>query len=157
MGLTNDEIRSGMEQVQMIDGRTNMIHVNGKIVIDDCYNANPVSMKAALDVISTASGRTIAVLGDMNELGEEKKALHYEVGTYLAAKNIDVLFCTGELSKELAKAVREHSQTCQVYEYESKYQMIGELLRFLREGDAVLVKASHFMGYSDVVEAIITT
>lgn len=157
MGLTNDEIRSGIEQVQMIDGRTNMIHVNGKIVIDDCYNANPVSMKAALDVISTASGRTIAVLGDMNELGEEKKYLHYEVGIYLAAKNIDVLFCTGELSKELAKAVREHSQTCEVYEFESKYKMIGELLRFLREGDAILVKASHFMGYSDVVEAIITT
>ena len=157
MGLTNDEIKSGIEQVQMIDGRTNMIHVNGKTVIDDCYNANPVSMKAALDVISTASGRTIAVLGDMNELGEDKRMLHYDVGTYLAAKNIDVLFCTGELSKELAKAVREHSQTCEVHEFDSKYELMKDLLPFLQEGDAVLVKASHFMGFSDVVEAIITT
>ncbi len=157
MGLTNEEIRSGIEQMHMIDGRTNMIQVNGKTVIDDCYNANPISMKAAFDVISTATGRTIAVLGDMNELGEDKLALHYDVGKYLASKNIDVLFCTGELSKELAKAVREHSQTCEVHEFESKYQMIGELLRFLRVGDAILVKASHFMGFSDVVEAIITT
>lgn len=157
VGLSDDEIKSGIEQVHMIDGRTNMIHVNGKTVIDDCYNANPVSMKAALDVISTATGRTIAVLGDMNELGEDRCALHYDVGAYLATKDIDVLFCTGELSRELAKAVREHSQTCEVHEFDSKNALIKELLSFLREGDAVLVKASHSMGFSDVVEAVITT
>lgn len=141
----------------MIDGRTNLIETNGKIVIDDCYNANPVSMKAALDVLATADGRTIAVLGDMNELGEDKEALHYDVGTYLADKGIDILFCTGTLCHELANAVREHSNTCEVHEFASKHALLKELLPFLQEGDAILIKASHFMEFSEIVEVIITT
>lgn len=156
MGLSIEEIKAGILHVQMIDGRTNLIEANGKIVIDDCYNANPVSMKAALDVLATAEGRTVAVLGDMNELGEDKQALHYDVGTYLANKNIDVLFCTGTLCHELANAVREHSRTCRVHEFASKDELLKDLLVFIREGDAILVKASHFMEFSEIVEGIIT-
>lgn len=157
LGLGTEEIKAGLKQVKMIDGRTNLIETNGKIVIDDCYNANPVSMKAALDVLATADGRTIAVLGDMNELGEDKEALHYDVGTYLADKGIDILFCTGTLCHELANAVREHSSTCEVHEFASKHALLKELLPFLQEGDAILIKASHFMEFSEIVEVIITT
>ena len=69
LGLSLDEIQKGIAEAKTIAGRTNLIKVNGYNVIDDCYNANPVSMEAAMDVLSHAKGRTIAVLGDMGELG----------------------------------------------------------------------------------------
>ncbi len=156
LGLTNEEIQSGIEHVQTIGGRTNLIRMNGMTVIDDCYNANPVSMKASLDVLATAAGRTVAVLGDMGGLGDDARALHYEVGEYLAKKGIQVLFSAGELSGQIVKAVRENNPSCEIHEFAQRNDMIRELLPYLQPGDAVLVKASHFMEYSVVVEAIIT-
>ncbi len=156
LGLTNEEIKDGIENARTIDGRTNLIETRNMTVIDDCYNANPLSMKASIDVLATALGRTIAVLGDMGDLGQDERSLHYEVGRHLAEKGIDILFCAGTLSHETARAVREHNPSCTVYEYEKRDDMVKELLPFLQEGDSVLVKASHFMEYADVVEAIIT-
>jgi UDP-N-acetylmuramoyl-tripeptide--D-alanyl-D-alanine ligase len=156
LGLTNEEIKDGIENARTIDGRTNLIETRNMTVIDDCYNANPLSMKASIDVLATALGRTIAVLGDMGDLGQDERRLHYEVGRHLAEKGIDILFCAGTLSHETARAVREHNPSCTVYEYEKRDDMVKELLPFLQEGDSVLVKASHFMEYADVVEAIIT-
>lgn len=156
LGLTNEEIKDGIENARTIDGRTNLIETRNMTVIDDCYNANPLSMKASIDVLATALGRTIAVLGDMGDLGQDERRLHYEVGRHLAEKGIDILFCAGTLSHETARAVREHNPGCTVYEYDKRDDMVKELLPFLQEGDSVLVKASHFMEYADVVEAIIT-
>ena len=156
LGLTNEEIKDGIENARTIDGRTNLIETRNMTVIDDCYNANPLSMKASIDVLATALGRTIAVLGDMGDLGQDERSLHYEVGRHLAEKGIDILFCAGTLSHETARAVREHNPGCTVYEYDKRDDMVKELLPFLQEGDSVLVKASHFMEYADVVEAIIT-
>ncbi len=156
LGLTNEEIKDGIENARTIDGRTNLIETRNMTVIDDCYNANPLSMKASIDVLATALGRTIAVLGDMGDLGQDERSLHYEVGRHLAEKGIDILFCAGTLSHETARAVREHNSGCTVYEYDKRDDMVKELLPFLQEGDSVLVKASHFMEYADVVEAIIT-
>lgn len=157
LGLTIDEIKSGIESAGTICGRTNMIEVRGMIVIDDCYNANPVSMKASLDVLSTAEGDKIAVLGDMGELGEDELQLHYSIGTYLAKKNIDAVFCVGKLSKEIARAITEHSDTCKVFYFEERETMIQALLPYLKFGDTILVKASHFMNFSKVVEEICAT
>ena len=74
------------------------------IIIDDCYNANPVSMKASIEVLAHAKGRSIAVLGDMGELGEDERALHYEVGRCVGEQKIHTLFCAGELAEEYKKA-----------------------------------------------------
>lgn len=153
LGMGMEEICRGIETVETIGGRSNLIHVNGMTVIDDCYNANPVSMKASIDVLSKAEGRKIAVLGDMGELGDMEKELHKSVGTYLAKRPIDFLFCAGELSKEMAKGAGENPD-CKVLHFDTKEPLLEELLKEIKQGDTILVKASHFMEYPKIVEAI---
>ena len=80
LGLTPAEIKAGIEGLPSIPGRNNIIQTDKIIILDDCYNANPISMQASLDVLNMAIGRKVAVLGDMGELGETGKELHYETG-----------------------------------------------------------------------------
>lgn len=154
LGLSMDEIKCGIAAASTISGRTNLIHTKGMTVIDDCYNANPVSMKASLDVLSKAGGRKIAVLGDMGELGEDEQQLHYEVGTYAGTLPIDLLFCVGTLSGKLAEGAKKQNPALTVKHYATREEMTEELLATVKEGDAVLVKASHFMEFPKVVAAL---
>lgn len=154
LGLSMDEIKCGIAAASTISGRTNLIHTKGMTVIDDCYNANPVSMKASLDVLSKAGGRKIAVLGDMGELGEDEQQLHYEVGTYAGTLPIDLLFCVGTLSGKLAEGAEKQNPALTVKHYATREEMTEELLATVKEGDAVLVKASHFMEFPKVVAAL---
>ena len=152
MGLTNEEICEGIAHAKTIAGRTNLITLGDVLVIDDCYNANPVSMKASLDVLAQAEGRRIAVLGDMGELGENEREMHYDVGKYAANTGVDILFCCGTLSEELAKgAQRGHTKVMYFAEREKLTQV---LLNFVEAGDTILVKASHFMEFPKIVKAL---
>lgn len=154
LGLTLEEIQKGIAEAKTIAGRTNLIKANGYNVIDDCYNANPVSMEAAMDVLSHAKGRNIAVLGDMGELGEDEKALHFGVGKCVAEKKIHTLFCAGTLAAEYKAGVESVENACNVFHFENKDDMITELLSYVKEGDNILIKASHFMDFPKVVEAL---
>lgn len=153
LGMDMEEICRGIESVETIGGRSNLIQVKGMTIIDDCYNANPVSMKASIDVLAKASGRKIAVLGDMGELGRDERELHAQVGNYLAEKNIDFLFCAGELSREIAQAAKQNPR-CAVQYFSAKEELIPALKGEIKEGDTILVKASHFMEYPKIVEAL---
>ena len=154
LGLTLEEIQKGIAEAKTIAGRTNLVKANGMNVIDDCYNANPVSMEAAMDVLSHAKGRTIAVLGDMGELGEDEKALHFGVGKCVAEKHIHTLFCAGALAAEYKAGVESIENDCKVFYYEDRDAMIEALLSYVKEGDNILIKASHFMDFPKVVEAL---
>ena len=154
LGLTLPEIQQGIASAQTISGRTNVIHTAGMTVIDDCYNANPVSMKASIEVLANTAGRRIAVLGDMGELGENEAALHYGVGEAVGQSGIDVLFCAGKLASEYARAAASSNVNCQIYYYETVEKLLPELLAFVKEGDTILVKASHFMKFPQIVEAL---
>ena len=154
LGLSLEEMKRGIESVQTIGGRSNLIHRNGLTIIDDCYNANPVSMKASIDVLAKAEGRKIAVLGDMGELGTDERKLHFSVGEHFAQKEIDMLFCTGELSAEIANGVASASPNTQVYYFETKEALIDSLKEVCKEGDTILVKASHFMNFPEIVKAL---
>ena len=154
LGLNTAEMKRGIEAVQTIGGRSNLIHRNGLTIIDDCYNANPVSMKASIDVLSKAEGRKIAVLGDMGELGAEERKLHFGVGEHFAQKGIDMLFCAGELSMEIVSGVVLASPDTQVHYFGTKEALIQELKEVCKEGDTILVKASHFMNYQEIVKAL---
>lgn len=156
LGLSDKEICAGIEAARTIGGRTNLIEAKGYLVIDDCYNANPVSMKAAVDVLAQGEGRKIAVLGDMGELGADEKQLHYEVGAYVAEKHIDWLFAAGELSKELVRGVEEYPDFTTQVDYFGKdvEALCSRVCDFAQPGDTILVKASHFMDYPRIVQAL---
>ena len=108
LGLTPAEIKAGIEGLPSIPGRNNIIQTDKIIILDDCYNANPISMQASLDVLNMAIGRKVAVLGDMGELGETGKELHYETGAHAGNIGIDLVCGIGELSKELVAGASEH-------------------------------------------------
>ena len=154
LGLTLEQIEQGIAKTKAIAGRTNFINIGGMTVIDDCYNANPISMKTSIQVLSHAEGRSIAVLGDMGELGEDEHKLHREVGICVGQQNIHTLFCTGELAQEYATTARQTNPNVKIFYFSTREEMTKELLNYVREGDTILVKASHFMEFSKVVEAL---
>ncbi len=155
LGLSAEEIKAGISSVQPTEGRSNLLKCGDMVIIDDCYNANPLSMRAAIDLLSQADTRKAAVLGDMFELGKDEEKLHGEVGRYAAKCSIDVIICVGKLSEHMAKGAVENAPTgCSVYYYPEKETLLQELDYLLKPGDTVLVKASHGMGFSKIVEKL---
>ncbi|MEF9998739.1 MAG: UDP-N-acetylmuramoyl-tripeptide--D-alanyl-D-alanine ligase [Lachnospiraceae bacterium] len=155
LGLTADEILHGIEGLIPVSGRNHVIETNDLLIIDDCYNANPASMKASLDVLSTGDGRTVAILGDMFELGTDELKLHGETGAYAALLGIDVICCIGHLSKAMANgATSAGSKKSTIQYYETKILFLDTIEEIIQKGDTVLVKASHSMDFSEIVETL---
>lgn len=150
MGLTAQEIKQGIAAVESVSGRSNVLSLAEYTLIDDCYNANPASMRAAIDLLSAALGRKAAILGDMFELGEREEQLHGEIGAYAAQKGIDVLICTGKLSKKMYQQAVKQKESG-VYYFETREDMMKELPSILKKGDTILIKASHGMQFEKVV------
>ena len=153
--LTPDEIKAGIEGLPSIPGRNHIIKTDKIIVLDDCYNANPISMKASVDVLNMAIGRKVAILGDMGELGEEASELHREVGEYAAQKGIDVVCAIGSVSKALADGAKAEGCT-EVHWFETKKEFLDTYKDIILPGDNVLVKASHGMAFPEIVDALQT-
>ena len=152
LGLNAAEIKAGIESLTPVSGRNNMIATDSLLIIDDCYNANPISTKASLDVLATADSRKVAILGDMFELGEKERELHYEVGKHAAEKEIDLVICIGALSRETAKGASCSDST--VYHFDTKADFLAKANTLLQKGDAVLVKASHGMEFPEIIEKL---
>ena len=153
-GLTIEEIKRGIESLETIRGRFKMIETENFLVVDDCYNANPMSMKASLDVLHDGEGRRVAILGDMGELGENEISLHEEVGEHAAKCGIDVCICVGELSLHIAEAARKADPDFEVHYEKDRESLLKNLGGYVRKGDTILVKASHFMKFEEVVDAL---
>ena len=159
LGLTTSEIAQGIGQVQPVGGRSHLIRLEDKAVIDDCYNANPVSMCAALDLLATALTRKVAVMGDMFELGEKEKELHGQVGSYAVEKDTDVIICIGELSKHMYEAACQKAEEKgiskeNIYYFSGKQEFLDERQNILQKGDTILVKASHGMAFEEIVKVL---
>lgn len=155
LGLSLEEIHAGIHNVTPVGGRSNLIKTKDKLVIDDCYNANPVSMKAAIDLLATATDRKVAILGDMFELGEREDSLHAEVGAYAVEQGIDAVYCVGTLSKAMYDAALEAYDGSQDVRYfADRDELMDSLPDLLEPNDTILVKASHGMGFAKVVEAL---
>ena len=146
LGLTPDEIKRGVESFKNVGSRNNIIDNGSYIVIDDCYNANPTSVKAGLDTLAPVKGRTVAVLGDMKELGTDEISLHFEVGRYAKEKGINLLIAAGPLAKSLAEGYGDGA----VY-YETVDLACEKIKDLIQPDDTVLVKASHSMHFEKIV------
>ena len=153
MGLTDDEISTGIASYSPVGSRSGIIKTDKITIIDDCYNANPNSVAAAIDSLSMLRNRRVCILGDMGELGETAATLHYKTGEHAAEKGIDLVIACGELSSSTAEGAKFAG--CEsVLHFKEKAELLPELPKLIESGDAVLVKASHSRKFEDIVEAL---
>ncbi len=155
-GIPMEAAAKQLAEFTGFQNRQQIYHTGGMTIIDDTYNASPVSMKAGLEVLNSIehSRRRVAVLADMKELGPDSPRYHYEIGTYIAAHPVDKVAVLGELAKEIARGVREQAPHILVYEFMDREPLVEWLKTELREGDAVLFKGSNSMELGKVAAGI---
>lgn len=150
LDLSLDAIRRGLEGMQGVAGRlARRAAFNGAQLIDDSYNANPASMRAAIDVLAACPAPRILVVGDMGELGSDATQLHREIGAYARAAGIDALYASGPLSLATAEgfgAGAQHFTDCAA--------LAAALRQVLTVESTVLVKGSRSARMERVVEAL---
>ena len=150
-GLSLQQVSDGLKAFSNIKGRLQIkAGINNSTVIDDTYNANPDSMKAALDVLAQLPPPRVFVMGDMGELGEtEAAAMHAEVGAYARDKGIEAAYFVGEDSVEAAEAFGAAGLW-----FAAKDPLIQVLVHDVPAHAHILVKGSRFMKMEEVVEAL---
>jgi UDP-N-acetylmuramoyl-tripeptide--D-alanyl-D-alanine ligase len=160
VGLSEDASIEGLAQCQGPEMRLQPYHLPSDItLINDAYNANPNSMRAALETIAGLAvrdpGRRIAVLGDMLELGASSERYHRELGEFAVKCNLDVLACVGPGGETIAQAA-EHAGMAigAICRFKDSESAAREVPAWLRSGDLVLLKASRSMRLERVAEAI---
>nr|WP_243116833.1 UDP-N-acetylmuramoyl-tripeptide--D-alanyl-D-alanine ligase [Heliophilum fasciatum] len=152
--LTPLRIKKGIEGFTPANNRFNVIETEYMTIIDDCYNANPTSMKAAIDALDDLVGRKVCILGDMKELGEESLKLHEEVGRHVADHHVDLLICAGPMAKSIAQGAVEANPPCTVLYFPELEAMKKVLPSVINKNDVVLVKASRSMKFDGIIEEL---
>ncbi len=155
--LSEEQIAEGISKVAAISGRNNLMRLPHYTLIDDCYNANPVSMKAAIDLLQMADTEKTAILGDMFELGTNSDAMHAEVGAYAARAGIHRIYCVGENSKHMYQAACAAAMDYQTVLYFAGREQLEEELKSKCEemipyGNTILLKASHGMHFTELIQ-----
>lgn len=151
IGVPEDAIVRGLEAFAPVNGRLQRKTArSGALVIDDTYNANPDSMRAAIDVLSNASAPRVLVLGDMGEVGDEGPQFHAEIGAYARARGIEHLLALGELSRHASSAFGEGGRH---FEDIDSIRQAAEAL--VSAGTTALVKGSRFMKMERVVQHLV--
>lgn len=170
LGLTAKEISSGIEKVKLPGARSEFVDVsvkenasgksNNVTMLYDCYNANPDSMEKVLELCGSLeiSGRKVMVLGDMKELGEASRKEHERIGKLCASLKFDLVIFAGEEMK-YAKDAYEASGGASYRYYESSSEenvqaIVDSLIEYFKDGDFVMLKASHSMGFERIASGI---
>jgi UDP-N-acetylmuramoyl-tripeptide--D-alanyl-D-alanine ligase len=156
-GLSLEEIARGLEAVTLPGARMQVVPAHGASLINDAYNANPDSMKAALLALREFPGATrrLAVLGSMGELGQQAAVLHREVGTFAARQGLACLVAVGPQAEAYAQGALVGGLPYErIITAVSATEATAALRPLLRKGDVVLVKGSHFMGLERLVETL---
>ena len=158
LGGDIDKATHDLEKWKPSDGRGSLEQValpSGNIfLIDDAFNANPSSMKAALKLLTQKSivgNRRVAFLGDMLELGMKEVLLHEEISSWPELANIDIIHTLGPLMHHLHSKLPSDKKG---YHYRNKNELISDLENIIRNGDIVLVKSSKSVGLSSLIDAI---
>ena len=158
-GMALDEVARVLQEARPEAGRAQVVRAkNGAAVIDDSYNANPDSMRASLRAFSAfkSSGRKIAVLGDMGELGSYSDEGHDRVGADAARAQVDMLVCVGPLARRIAdSACKMGLSSDRVVCVDNADAALESIRPLVQPEDAVLVKASHSVGLDNVVKGLV--
>lgn len=162
LGMTDDMIRRGLLTFVSTDKRQNIYDVGGITVIDDCYNASPESMRAAIDVLTSIASRRgvkpCALLGDMLELGEFSRLMHDQLGQYAAQMKVQKLYCYGAMADIVAEAaIKKGVRADNVYvslDSDNPTEMAKMINSSMQSGDVLLVKASRAVSAERVIEAL---
>ena len=149
LGLSREEIAAGIAAYKVM-GRRGALWAGEKLtLVDDSYNANPDSMRCAIDSLRDMPGRHVCVLGDMLEMGPEAGQMHYNLGKYAVENGVELLLCCGELGREIARGAGDRGHW-----FESREQLAQALPGFIAQGDTVLVKASRGMHLEEIAEEL---
>jgi UDP-N-acetylmuramoyl-tripeptide--D-alanyl-D-alanine ligase len=152
MGMGYDDIAKGFKKLEATSMRLDIIKGEKFTIINDCYNASPDSMQAAMDVLSNFSGESkIAILGTMGELGTNSFKAHKQVGEYAKIKKIDLLITLGEYNE----AYKEGFNDINKYRSFETYDEVNSFLKgIIARNDVVLVKASRYMKFESIVSGL---
>lgn len=151
-GVAPEKIQQALSQFQNMEGRQEIFEAKGYTIIQDCYNAGPESMAAALNVLGNRPGRHVAVLGGMLELGPRTAAEHYKVGR-IAAEKADVILAYGpESNRMLAGALTGGMANERVRAFTEKAPLVAVLKQMAKPGDVILFKGSRGMRMEQVLE-----
>ena len=149
LGLRAEEIIRGIAAYTSVGSRMRVVRRGDRLIIDDCYNANPQAMAQALETLAkTDVPHRIAVLGDMGELGQLTAQAHREIGALSAALGIDTVVAVGEKSRAIAEG------NPAVLWFATKEEAMETILTHFTAGTAVLVKASHSMEFTKIVKKL---
>ena len=150
LGLTGEEITAGVAAYVPTGSRMHIIHLpEGRLLIDDCYNANPQAMAEALKLLAAASfRRRAAVLGDMGELGELTTSAHRAIGALTGELGLDTVIAIGEKARDIAAAAPGAQW------YPSVSDAMPAVRAAFTDGTAMLVKASHAMHFENIVKEL---
>jgi UDP-N-acetylmuramoyl-tripeptide--D-alanyl-D-alanine ligase len=149
-GVAPEAIRAGLQAFRPAPGRLVALRTpSGARVLDDSYNANPDSMRAAIDVLAAAAGIRVLVMGDMGEVGADGPAFHREIGNYARARGIHRLLAIGDQARETVAAFGANAEHCADME-----SLAGRARDAAGADVAILVKGSRFMRMERVVAAL---
>lgn len=150
VGVGLEPIRQGLAATTPVPGRLNLVdNPKGWRLIDDSYNANPASLRAAVDVLVSQPGRAWAALGDMRELGDESEEFHHRAGSMLREAGVERLFATGERSRAMVAAFGDGAE-----HFETRDALIGALQAAIHKDVVCLVKGSRSLQMERVVQAL---
>lgn len=150
MGFDARQVAANLAGYVVSGQRQKFVQKGDILFIEDCYNAAPDSMKAAVDTIKTVGkGRTIAVFGDMMELGDDEAALHRSVGEYAKEKGVDCVWTHGERAKHICAGFGDGALS-----FEDKKQLGEYIIANLQPQDTIVFKASHSRRFEDIIEQV---
>nr|WP_319488268.1 UDP-N-acetylmuramoyl-tripeptide--D-alanyl-D-alanine ligase [uncultured Caproiciproducens sp.] len=156
LGVPLDKAIAKLSGYRPLAMRQQIHRVNEVTVIDDSYNASPDAIRSSVDVLcGFHTGKRVAVLADMLELGDFSRQAHFDVGAYAASAGVDIVITVGERAKEIAGGVRSVNPDAVCYSYEKNDEAIAKLKSLLTGGDAVLIKGSRGMKTDQIVKALL--
>ncbi|MBI9015895.1 MAG: UDP-N-acetylmuramoyl-tripeptide--D-alanyl-D-alanine ligase [Phycisphaerae bacterium] len=157
LGITSMQFAEAIEDFRSVPGRMDFKTFNSITVIDDTYNANPASMKAALEELTSMAvmGRRVMVCGDMGEMGSQGQEFHRQLGHQIAASNIDLLLAVGPLASLTAKAALDAGMGWSKVQRAVNSKRMARLIKpMLLDGDTVLVKGARSMQMENIVKSL---